>query len=73
MDAKELIDIICPEHCRTSCSDIDLSNTWCMAEDIYLFYPHRCTRCALLSIIKGKELPENKEFECYLSIINKGE
>lgn len=71
MHAVELINIICPEHSRTSCSDNNLSNGWAL-ELIELGYnPYRCTRCALLQIANGDKTPEyfsenNYTFEGFL-------
>jgi len=70
MKAKELIDLIYPEHDRTSCSDEDVSNgfMWEMdewndrADELSTQYIPRCKRCALLEIISGevKLTEENK-------------
>lgn len=57
MTTKEFIDFICPEHGRTSCSDENISNGFCMEDDeetISQKYYHRCARCALLEIHNGK-------------------
>lgn len=54
----QFIDLICPEHSRTSCSDEDWNNylvydkSWCK------FPEHRCSRCALLQLAR-----DNIEFE----------
>ena len=68
MDAKELIDILCPKHDRTSCNDENIGNgfshkcdefgnylTTIDAED----FP-RCGRCALLEIESGKSTDDDK-------------
>jgi len=53
--AKELINIICPDHSRTSCSDENIDNG---------FYTHdetghpRCRRCALIELAYGEPLPD---------------
>lgn len=63
MEAKEFIDIICPEHDRTSCSDDNISNGFYFEEDgetIGTQYYHRCTRCALLEIENGKVVLNDK-------------
>lgn len=71
MHAIELINTICPEHNRTSCSDDNLSNGWTL-ELIELGYnPYRCTRCALLQIANCDKKPEyfaqnNYTFEGFL-------
>ena len=55
MTAKEFVDIIVPEHNRTSCSDEDKNNG---------FYSRncegygRCTRCMWLEIIDGVDIPD---------------
>lgn len=46
---KEMVDIIVPEHTRTSCSDTHVDNGWyCSGGTI-----PRCTRCALLDAVGG--------------------
>lgn len=62
MEANKLIDIICPEHSRTSCSDDDISNGFYILENsiISMQYPPRCSRCALLEINNGRVIL-NKE------------
>ncbi len=57
MTANEFIDIVRPEHDRTSCSDkytgngfgSKNGNTW----------HGRCVRCMCLEIAKGNEIPED--------------
>lgn len=55
MEAIELIDLIRPEHCRTSCSDDYLDNGFYTEEDgsVSKKYFPRCVRCALLEIESG--------------------
>ena len=56
MTTKEFINLICPEHTRTSCSDEKLSNGFYLEEDgetISQKYFPRCVRCALLEIENG--------------------
>lgn len=53
MEAIDLINIICPEHSRTSCSDENIDNGFYFDEDmesISIKHYHRCNRCALLEI-----------------------
>ena len=53
---REFIDIITPEHTRTSCSDENISNGFYLEEDgetISQKFYHRCVRCALLEIENG--------------------
>ena len=56
MTTKEFINLICPEHTRTSCSDDNISNGFYFEEDRETISPkyfHRCGRCALLEIENG--------------------
>lgn len=58
MEVNEFLNIICPNHGRTSCNDDDLNNGF------YSYIGHeswhgRCTRCILLQIINGEEIPED--------------
>lgn len=56
MEAKKFIDIICPKHSRTSCSDKNIWNGFILNDydsGIDTIYPHRCRRCALLQIENG--------------------
>jgi len=55
MTNKEFIDIICPEHSRTSCSDDNIFNGFYVDEDSDIIEEHypRCRRCALLEIENG--------------------
>jgi hypothetical protein len=56
MDAKELVDIICPKHDRASCDDNHLDNGFYSNEGYT-----RCLRCTLLEIIeRGKLLASHK-------------
>ena len=69
MTAKELIDIIAPEHSRTSCSDENIANgfyhkavdEW---EEGYKVisnkYHARCSRCALLELANGTSIDTDK-------------
>lgn len=61
MTALELIDIICPEHSRTSCSDENISNGFYTDEGIITkeYFP-RCSRCALLEIVNKTSIDEDK-------------
>ena len=65
MLAIELINIICPEHTRTSCSDENLNNGFSFEDDyetISLLYHPRCSRCALLEIANSSiELSKTNE------------
>lgn len=58
MTAKELIDILRPEHDRTSCSDEDRNNSFYSRLGHPDWYG-RCTRCMWLDIADGVELPED--------------
>ena len=61
--AKEFVDIICPTHDRSSCSDEDLQNGF-YSNDHFT----RCARCTLLSVIRDRSLPKSHEFSisCYI-------
>lgn len=69
MDALEFINIIYPEHGRTSCSDDNISNGFYLKDDedgeevISKEYYPRCMRCALLEIENGtiKLTDKNKQ------------
>lgn len=70
MDALELVNIICPEHTRTSCSDDNIDNgfyhKFVDTEDsttIISKHHPRCSRCALLELINGLSVDENKIIE----------
>jgi len=55
MTATELIDIIYPEHDRTSCDDENLSNSFYF-EDDGTQGRSRCIRCSLLVIAEKREV-----------------
>lgn len=50
----EQLNIVKPEHSRTSCSDTDIANGFTDSRDSdgHLRHP-RCGRCALLQIVQG--------------------
>lgn len=54
LTAKELIDMICPEHDRISCND-SFTNNGLYSNTSFT----RCARCTLLHIIRDKKLPES--------------
>ena len=58
MDALELVNIIRPEHDRTSCDDKNLNNG---------FYSNsgftRCARCTLLQIIGTGNMPKSHSLD----------
>jgi hypothetical protein len=62
MTALEFINIIEPEHDRTSCSDDNISNGFWTRSGYgdEKKWHGRCTRCMYLEIINGDEIP--KEF-----------
>lgn len=66
MTALELLNIIQPEHNRTSCSDDELNNG---------FYSNngytRCFRCTVLEIIKKGYMPKSHSLSCDFSIDDK--
>jgi hypothetical protein len=55
MDALEFINIIRPEHDRTSCSDEDTSNSFYFDEEEEKQERSRCIRCSLLEVANRKE------------------
>ena len=51
---KDLIDKLCPEHDRTSCSDNNIQNGF------YSSTEHtRCSRCTMLQTLKEGKMPES--------------
>lgn len=66
MTAIELLDIIQPNHTRTSCSDLNLSNGF------YSTNGHtRCFRCTGLEIIKKGYLPKSHSLRADFMIDDK--
>ena len=74
MTAIELINIIAPEHSRTSCSDENICNgfyhecieewgTFVPTNTISAEYHERCARCALLNLANGRSEDNNKVIE----------
>jgi len=57
MDALEFINIVEPEHSRTSCSDTDLQNGFYSQDG--KSYHCRCKRCMYLEVLNGIEIPED--------------
>lgn len=59
MQAIEFINIVCPEHGRTSCSDGNISNGFGVEEGAdFVKYNPRCKRCAYLEILRGEIQPQ---------------
>ena len=59
MKAEQFIDIIAPEHGRTSCHDGHLDNSFYFDEDKETQERSRCVRCSLLKILElNGDLPE---------------
>lgn len=56
MEALEFIDLVYPEHDRTSCSDEDINNGF--RSRTGASWHGRCTRCMYLEIIKNGTVPE---------------
>ena len=54
MSARHFVDLICPNHERTSCEDPTTSNGWGSGVQ----GGARCTRCALLESLKDGAWPE---------------
>jgi len=63
MKTKEFIDIIQPEHSRTSCNDKDLANGLYSGD-----YHTRCLRCTLLEVLQKGYLPPSHELLADFSI-----
>jgi hypothetical protein len=55
MTARELVDLLCPKHDRTSCSDDNINNGF----DAGSHGLPRCSRCALLEIVESKYIPKD--------------
>lgn len=55
MDAIEFLNIIRPEHDRTSCSDDNLDNGFYSRGDKWY---GRCTRCMYLEILRDGVTPD---------------
>ena len=63
MTTIEFIDIIAPEHGRSSCSDDNLSNSFYFDEENKEQGRSRCIRCSLLYILElDKDLPKTFDF-----------
>ncbi len=62
MTAREFIDLVVPEHGRTSCSDEDRSNGFFTRGNGDKWHG-RCTRCMYLEILDEGVVP--KGFEHY--------
>lgn len=56
MDALEFIDIIVPDHERTSCSDSDPNNG--LYSRNFETWHGRCRRCIYLDILREGKAPE---------------
>jgi hypothetical protein len=53
----DMVDVLAPEHYRTSCSDDDIVNGFNSSE-----YGARCTRCALLEVVHDQDGEIPQEF-----------
>jgi hypothetical protein len=56
MEAIDFINLICPEHTRTSCSDKDQNNGFYSRNGDT--WHGRCTRCMYLEIIENGGVPK---------------
>lgn len=56
MDAKEFIDIMCPEHDRTSCSDEATDNGFFSRNGST--WHGRCRRCMWLEVLQDGKVPD---------------
>ena len=62
MESIDLVNLLFPEHSRTSCSDDDISNGFYFESDVWSDYSDRlskkyvprCQRCDALEIVNGK-------------------
>jgi hypothetical protein len=54
--ARELVDLMRPEHDRTSCSDEERRNSFFSRG--YGKWHGRCTRCMWLDLADGEEVPD---------------
>lgn len=65
MEIIDFINIICPEHDRTSCSDEDLNNGFFIDDfgTVDLKYRVRCKRCAYLQVARGEVGKEKFEMK----------
>ena len=57
METKDFINIVAPEHSRTSCSDDNLFNGFYYdgcGENLDRRYYPRCKRCAYLELMMGR-------------------
>ena len=69
MTTVEFLNIIQPEHDRTSCSDKDIQNGFYIEDDgtVNKKYPPRCRRCAYLEVITREVNPEDEGVKHYFS------
>jgi hypothetical protein len=58
MDTIDFINIIRPEHDRTSCNDDEVENGFGTRYGDGKRWEGRCTRCMYLQIINGADIPE---------------
>lgn len=64
MNALEFVNIIRPEHDRTSCNDENLNNGFYSRNGET--WHGRCTRCMYLEIIKeGYAPPDFDSYDCF--------
>jgi hypothetical protein len=68
MEAIDLINLIQPEHSRTSCSDENIFNGFYVEDNgvINPKYPYRCKRCALLEIIDSEFVELTEENKAHI-------
>jgi hypothetical protein len=59
----ELLELLAPEHGRTSCTDTDLNNGFDSATKSTGRIAPRCLRCALLELAKSDEWETFEEFD----------
>jgi hypothetical protein len=68
---KEIVDFIRPDHCRTSCSDDDLANSWGGEIECGEIVFPRCDRCYFLSHV-GEDSTELDFQIDYLTLVYSG-
>ncbi|RLI50275.1 hypothetical protein DRO61_04105 [Candidatus Bathyarchaeota archaeon] len=59
--SEDFINIIQPEHGRTSCSDDNLSNGFYTRDGVN--WHGRCTRCMYLEIARNGDIPREFNWE----------
>ena len=67
MTANDLLNHLVPDHDRNTCNDIDVNNGF-YTQDGGENWMFRCTRCAMLEVIRGiHKFPEDASVELYIN------